>query len=109
MIKCVKSWIYAAALLGSTMVLLNGCGLDLGGGISDGDQKEVEGLTEIDQEEVVLGIVKNIVEGVKVGANIEFITEYWNNSTPKKRSKVLNRNGHRPASRKMIRKDVVTG
>ena len=32
MIKCVKSWFYMAAMFGSTMYLLNGCGLDFGGG-----------------------------------------------------------------------------
>lgn len=29
MIKCVKSLMYIAALLGSTMYLLNGCGLNM--------------------------------------------------------------------------------
>jgi hypothetical protein len=33
MIKCVKSLVYTAALFGSTMFVLNGCGLDLGGGM----------------------------------------------------------------------------
>ena len=33
MIKCVKSLMYTAALFGSSMFLLGGCGLDMGGGM----------------------------------------------------------------------------
>jgi hypothetical protein len=73
-------------------------------------KKAVGGLPEIDQKKAVLGIVKNIVDGVKVGANIKYITEYWNNSTPEKRSKILERGMtvRRPTSPKMIQNDVVS-